>query len=117
MYFSKLKEAPTVTIPNGTVLKVMACDDKMTMLQSTMPAGLDKPPHTHSEIQAYYIVSGKMELEVGEEKKIMEAGDTCIVPSMIPHGAKIIEETTEIEIFYPARPDLIHKYFPNLEVE
>lgn len=115
MYFSKKKNAPTVTIPNGTVLTVQASDDKMTMLESTMPAGLKKPPHTHPEIQAYYIVSGKMELIVDGQKEILCAGDTCIVPSMVPHGANVIEETTEIEIFYPARPDLIEKYFPSLD--
>lgn len=117
MYFAKRTDRPSVTTDTGTTLTLLASDDNLTMIRSEMPAGRIKKPHQHAAVQAYLIVSGKMELQVGEESMILEAGDSCIVPSMVPHGAKILEPTTEIEIFHPARPELVKKHFPQYAAE
>jgi quercetin dioxygenase-like cupin family protein len=44
------------------------------------------PRHTHTrEDEAYYVLSGELEVIVGDEVFILRAGDTLIAPRDIPH--------------------------------
>jgi uncharacterized RmlC-like cupin family protein len=44
------------------------------------------PRHTHTrEDEAYYVLSGELEVIVGGETFILGAGDTLIAPRDIPH--------------------------------
>ena len=38
-----------------------------------------------SSDQVVYIISGEVEVETGEEKKILKTGDTCIIPAGTAH--------------------------------
>jgi len=44
------------------------------------------PRHTHTrEDEAYYVLSGELEVVVGDEVFILRAGDTLMAPRDIPH--------------------------------
>jgi len=44
------------------------------------------PRHTHTrEDEAYYVLSGELEVIVGDQVFILRAGDTLIAPRDIPH--------------------------------
>ena len=44
------------------------------------------PRHTHTrEDEAYYVLSGELEVTVGDEVFILREGDTLIAPRDIPH--------------------------------
>ncbi len=42
--------------------------------------------HTDSAEEILYIVSGRGEAEVGEERADVGAGDLAVIPAMVPHG-------------------------------
>lgn len=42
--------------------------------------------HEHYHSQATYVASGKFELTIGEEKRILEAGDGYYVAPDVLHG-------------------------------
>ncbi len=42
--------------------------------------------HTDSAEEILYIVSGRGEAEVGEERAEVGAGDLAVIPAMVPHG-------------------------------
>lgn len=44
--------------------------------------------HQDSAEEILYIVSGRGEAEVGDERGIVEAGDLAVVPAMAPHGIR-----------------------------
>ncbi len=46
--------------------------------------------HTHAEDQSHWIISGALELRVGEEKYILRAGDRDFLPAHTEHGAVVL---------------------------
>src|SRR6516165_628298 len=48
--------------------------------------GMTVPRHMHTrEDEAYYVLSGELEVVVGDEVFILRAGDTLMAPRDIPH--------------------------------
>jgi quercetin dioxygenase-like cupin family protein len=56
------------------------------LLEVSLASGMGVPRHTHTrEDEAYYVLSGELEVTVGDEAFILRAGDTLIAPRDIPH--------------------------------
>lgn len=52
------------------------------------------PTHTDSAEEVLYILEGTAEVVVGDERSTASAGDLALVPSMVPHSARNIGDTT-----------------------
>jgi quercetin dioxygenase-like cupin family protein len=56
------------------------------LLDIGLAPGMAVPRHPHTrEDEAYYVLSGELEVVVGDEVFILRAGDTLIAPRDIPH--------------------------------
>jgi quercetin dioxygenase-like cupin family protein len=56
------------------------------LLEVSLASGISVPRHTHTrEDEGFYILSGELEVIVGEETFILKAGDTFMAPRDIPH--------------------------------
>jgi len=56
------------------------------LLDIGLAPAMTVPRHTHTrEDEAYYVLSGELEVIVGDEVFILRAGDTLIAPRDIPH--------------------------------
>ena len=56
------------------------------LLDIGLAPGMTVPRHTHTrEDEAYYVLSGELEVVVGDDVFILRAGDTLIAPRDIPH--------------------------------
>jgi quercetin dioxygenase-like cupin family protein len=67
-------------------------------------------PHSHSEYQQMsYVVSGRFEVVLGEEKRILAAGDTFYADKNVRHGVKALEDSVLLDIFTPRRVDFLNK--------
>jgi quercetin dioxygenase-like cupin family protein len=53
------------------------------------------------------VVSGKFEVMINGEKKILEAGDGFYIEPDVPHGAVCLEEGILIDTFSPMRQDFL----------
>jgi mannose-6-phosphate isomerase-like protein (cupin superfamily) len=64
--------------------------------------GVDQQsPHTEDEV--YYVVSGKAQIQVGEEGRSMGVGSIVFVPARVPHHFhSIAEDLTVLVCFAPA---------------
>jgi len=59
---------------------------KYCLLEVSLASGISVPRHTHTrEDEGYYILSGELEVIVGEDVFILKAGDTLMAPRDIPH--------------------------------
>ncbi|MBK5115418.1 MAG: cupin domain-containing protein [Thermoleophilia bacterium] len=57
--------------------------------------------HTDSAEEVLYIVSGRGEAEVGEERADVVAGDLAVIPAMVPHGlVNVGEESLKVVGFF-----------------
>ena len=59
---------------------------KYCLLEVGLAPGMGVPRHTHTrEDEAYYVLSGELEVGVGDEVFVLKAGDTLIAPRDTPH--------------------------------
>ncbi|HKK74801.1 MAG TPA: cupin domain-containing protein [Saprospiraceae bacterium] len=63
------------------------------------------PEHAHVHEQVTNLLSGQLEMTVGDETKVCKAGDVVIIPSKVSHSAKALTECELIDVFQPVRED------------
>ncbi len=65
------------------------------------------PTHSHPNEQISYILSGALEMNAEGVIHIIRAGDVLVIPSGIPHSARALEDTINLDLFAPPRQDWI----------
>jgi quercetin dioxygenase-like cupin family protein len=61
-------------------------EGKYCLLEVSLAPGMGVPRHTHTcEDETYYVLSGELEVSVGEKVFILREGDSLIAPRDIPH--------------------------------
>ena len=64
------------------------------------------PSHSHPHEQMGFVLSGKLEVTIGNKSKLLKEGDVFLVPSGVEHGVKNLKSETQVlEIFSPPRED------------
>lgn len=89
--------------------QIMGYDDTILMARVLFEKGAVGVVHEHRHSQVTYVVSGKFELQVGNEKKVIAAGDGFYIPPHVDHGAVCLEAGELIDVFSPIRVD----FFPD----
>jgi quercetin dioxygenase-like cupin family protein len=60
--------------------------------------------HTDSAEEVLFIVEGKVEVSVGDEKAVVEAPALALVPTMVPHNLENVGATrAKVAGFFPSR--------------
>ena len=59
----------------GIRRQIMGYDEQLMMVKVQFEKGAVGTMHEHHHSQATYVVSGKFELTIGEQKEILSAGD------------------------------------------
>ena len=85
----------------------MAYDDRLMLVRVEFEKGAVGTLHSHPHTQITHVESGRFEVEIGGEKKILAAGDVFYVPPHVIHGAVCLERGTLIDVFSPMREDFI----------
>ena len=77
---------------------------KLQMLIVRLQRG-EKTDHSHPQEQMGYILSGKVELTIADEKRVCGPGEGYYIPGNVQHGFEVLsEEGLEyIEIFSPPK--------------
>jgi quercetin dioxygenase-like cupin family protein len=57
----------------------------MLTLCGNAPGKLGPPPHSHGMDQFFYVLEGTMELRLGQETHVLEAGSVAHIPAGTPH--------------------------------
>ena len=73
----------------------------------TMKAGAHAGAHTHPHEQVAWLLSGRMEFRLGDERRIMGPGEIVVIPSGVEHEAFFPEDTEVVDIFVPPREDFL----------
>lgn len=81
-----------------------------------MDEGAVVPLHHHPHEQGGMLLKGRMELTIGEEVRICEAGSMFLIPPNTPHKAVAVDgPAVVLDVFSPVREDyvaLFNKYIP-----
>ena len=84
--------------------------DRVLLVMNECEPGMDLRPHVHDFDQIAMIVSGRANYQVGDEPNEMGPGSIVLIPAGVEHYIEPIgdEVVQNIDVFAPARDDLIH---------
>jgi len=105
--YLKLSDIEETDLGEGVTRKILASGGDMMTVQFAFKKGAVGAPHTHVHEQVGYVLQGRFELTLGDDKTIMEAGDTYYVPSNTLHGVVALENGVLLDVFTPQRQDFL----------
>ena len=100
-------EIPWEEVDKGMKRKIMAYDDKLMVVKVEFEKGGIGVLHQHHHSQITHVESGKFEVQINGEKRVLAAGDAFYIPPNITHGAVCLEAGVLIDVFSPMREDFI----------
>lgn len=100
-------ELPWVDLGNGLKRQIMGYDDKIMLVKVAFQKGAIGTLHEHFHSQTTYVASGKFEVTIEQEKKVLNPGDGFYIPPHAMHGALCLEEGVLIDVFSPVREDFL----------
>ncbi len=89
----------------GLKRQIMGHDATILMVRVLFEKGAVGEVHDHYHAQTTYVVSGKFELQIRDEKKVIGPGDAFYIPPHVSHGAVCLEKGELIDVFSPIRED------------
>ena len=94
------KVAPLIT------RKIVTGEKEMVVFWKAK-AGAHAAAHRHPHEQIFWMLSGKMEFRIGDERRVCGPGDLCVIPGGVEHEAWWLEEAEVVDIFSPPREDFL----------
>ncbi|MDR6722636.1 quercetin dioxygenase-like cupin family protein [Paenibacillus amylolyticus] len=90
--------------------KILGMGGTLMMVEVSFAKGGIGEVHSHDQHeQVSYIVKGSFEVQVGEETRILRAGDSFYAGYNVPHGVKALEDSIILDVFTPFREDFIEE--------
>ena len=105
--YVKIADVEETDLGEGVTREILASGGNMMTVQFTFEKGAVGTPHTHVHEQVGYVLRGRFELTLGDDKTIMEAGDTYYVPPNTVHGVVALENGVLLDVFTPQRQDFL----------
>ena len=91
----------------GVRRQILAYDSELMMVSVEFVAGAVGPLHHHVHRQATYVVRGRFEVSVGDERRELRAGDSFFAEPNVKHGVTALEDGALLDVFTPAREDFL----------
>ena len=105
MHFFKINELPGTQMLPGIERQAVWLDGVMLTFFTFAPNAV-VPEHEHPHEQITVVTKGAMEFTLGEETRLLRAGDGACIPPDTPHRAVVLDEPTEAyDAWNPPRED------------
>jgi len=104
--FSELMKVPEERITDKITRRVLSGEQGMLVWWNIKKGG-HAAAHKHPHEQIVWMVSGRMDFRIGNEKRSMVAGDTAVIPGGVEHEGHFPEDTVVVDFFAPPREDFL----------
>ncbi len=91
----------------GILMKTLVYGTNTLLAEFRLEKGRVLPKHRHPHEQTGYLVSGRLNLTIGDETFPAGPGDSWSIPGEVEHGAEVIEDAVAVEVFSPLREDYL----------
>jgi quercetin dioxygenase-like cupin family protein len=103
--FFRQSDLPQQVNKAEMIQKVLTGREGM-VVWSKIKAGTYTAAHSHPNEQITWMISGRMDFRVADQKRTCVAGDLILIPKDVEHEVLYVEECEIIEFFTPPRLDL-----------
>jgi quercetin dioxygenase-like cupin family protein len=88
--------------------KILGTGGSLMMVEITFKKGGVGAAHSHEgHEQVSYIVKGSFEVQVGDETKVLTAGDSFYAGFNVVHAVKALEDAIILDVFTPIRQEFL----------
>ncbi len=97
---------------NAKLARRLITGDRVMLAHVYLKQGCVVPKHAHENEQFTYILDGALKFFVGEDGRrevVVRAGEVLHLPANVPHEAHALEDTLDVDVFYPPREDWLNK--------
>lgn len=101
------KDIALEDLGDGIKRKVLAYSDNMMSVEVYFEKGAVGALHSHPHEQITYVLSGEFEFTIGDETKVVKAGDALYKQPNIIHGCTCLSEGVLLDNFTPMRKDFV----------
>ncbi|QTH06803.1 cupin domain-containing protein [Vibrio fluvialis] len=91
----------------GVARKILAYSDNIMSVEVHFEQGAIGPMHSHPHEQLTYVLLGEFEFTIGDETKIVKAGDALYKEPNVMHGCVCLKAGVLLDNFTPMRKDFI----------
>jgi len=105
-----------IVLGDHQTLKLTSSDTNglYTLIESYNEPGLEIPMHIHAnEDEVFHVLSGALEIKIGDEVNVLETGDIGFCPKGIPHSWKVIG-TTKAKVMLSIFPAGLENMFRDI---
>jgi quercetin dioxygenase-like cupin family protein len=104
--FASLATLPEERVTDKISRRMVSGDQEM-IVWWTMKAGAHAAAHKHANEQIAWMLKGRMEFRLGDERRSCGPGDVVVIPGGVEHEAFFPEDTEVIDVFSPPREDFL----------
>jgi quercetin dioxygenase-like cupin family protein len=104
--FGALAELPWERVTDKIERRLLAGQQGMIVWWK-MKAGAHAAAHRHPHEQIVWMLNGKMDFRIGNDRRSMVAGDVAVIPGNVEHEGIFPEDTDVVDIFAPPREDFL----------
>ena len=72
--------------------------DAMTLARITLASGAVVPEHRHDNEQIATVVTGRLRFVVGDEERVVRAGESVLIPGGVPHSVVALEDSIVLDV-------------------
>lgn len=83
--------------------------EELMLARVLLKKGCIVPEHSHVNEQLTYILEGGLRFWIDGKVIDVIAGEVLCIPSNMPHKAEALEDTVDLDVFYPPRQDWLNK--------
>ncbi len=83
--------------------------NELMLARVLLKKGCIVPEHSHVNEQLTYILEGGLRFWIDGKVIDVMAGEVLCIPSHMPHKAEALEDTVDLDVFYPPRQDWLNK--------
>jgi len=105
--FVKFADIDFKEVAPGMSRKVMAFGPDLMSVHVEFKKGAVGAPHRHPHRQISCVAKGSFKVRVGDETRVLSAGDHFYAPADVEHGVEALEDGVLVDMFTPCRADFI----------
>lgn len=94
---------------NPLLDRQMITGDKIMLARVLLKKGSLVPEHSHENEQVTYILDGALKFWIDGKEIVVRTGEVLCIPAHMPHKAEAVEDTVDLDVFYPPRQDWLNK--------
>ena len=73
-----------------------ASDGRFALIEFVFPRWASPPLHTHPQDESYFVLEGRLTLQVGDERFELGAGGAAVVPGGVGHTFRVDSDTARV---------------------